>query len=91
MPAGGQLEKSAEYVDWMSPGPAAPAPLSNRTRTSGVWAAKSARAAATFVSPVKRIAGSGAWAETPEAKPVNSSRTSRGQRARAAVGTSSAT
>ena len=30
----------------MSPGPAAPAPLSNRTRTSGVWAAKSARAAA---------------------------------------------
>ncbi len=31
----------------MAPGPAAPAPLSNSTRTNGVWAANSARAAVT--------------------------------------------
>ena len=43
MPAGGQLEKSAEQADSMAPGPAAPAPLSKRARTSGVWAANSAR------------------------------------------------
>jgi hypothetical protein len=58
----------------MAPGPAAPAPLSNSARTSGVWAAKSWRAAARFLAPVKRMAGSGAWLDTPAANPVNWSR-----------------
>ena len=51
----------------MAPGPAGPAPLSNSTRTNGVWAAKSVRAAATDLSPVNRMAGSGASEDTPEA------------------------
>lgn len=59
----------------MSPGPKLPAPLSKTTRTRGVCTANSFRASATVRAWVKRMAGSGACAETLEAKLANSSST----------------
>ena len=57
----------------MPPGPTAPAPLSKRTRTSGVWASNSSRATVTFGALVKRVGGSGATSDdgTLDADPAN--------------------
>ena len=77
-------------MDWGSPAPELPAPLSKSISTRGVFWVKSLRAVVRFLSLVKRMAGSGAWLVVPAAKLVKSSRT-RAARPLGAVGTLSAT